>query len=105
MAKPGPKKGVRPGGRQKGTPNKDKTALVEDIRKHLRTIRGSNLEDWHPLKYLAEVATDVGEDTTLRVQAAKEVAQYITPKLKAVEHTGNVGQTIFIGADFGNDDG
>lgn len=94
--------GRRPGaGRKKGIPNK-KTQLVEDILNNI----GCN-----PLQILADIAVGkpmkagiglnaAGDDyaegevrPTLdqRMSAAKELAQYVYPKRKAVEHSGSLG--------------
>ena len=40
---------------------------------------------WHPVIQMADVANDKNEDNQTRFNAAKEVAQYVTPKLKAME--------------------
>ncbi len=87
-------------GRKKGTPNTDKKELLAAIRDAVGD------QDYHPVVQLALVATDTtmvkvtetkrGKvfeievakySDELKVSAAKEVAQYIAPKLKAIEHS------------------
>ncbi len=90
------------GGRAKGVPNLDKTELLQAIRDAVGD------QDYHPVVQLALVATDASTvkvtetkqgkqvefevarySDELRVTAAKEVAQYVAPKLKAIEHTAD----------------
>lgn len=93
--------GKKTGGRTKGTPNKDKAELLEAIRVAVKD------KDYHPVVQLALVATNEEIVTRalklpngteipievprisdeLKVTAAKEVAQYVAPKLKAIEHS------------------
>ena len=77
------KGGVREGaGRKKGVPNKPKKELLDMIQ---LTYPG-----YHPVMAMAIVANDEGADETLRFNANKEVAQYIVPKKRAVEHSGSI---------------
>lgn len=88
------------GGRVAGTPNKKQDALLGAIRDAVGD------QDYHPVVQLALVATDTtmvkitetkqGKQVEfevakysdeLKVTAAKEVAQYVAPKLKAIEHS------------------
>ena len=93
--------GRKTGGRKKGTPNKDKAELLELIR----DVVGD--QNYHPVVAMALIANDNstktvvkgykdGEpvaievpkyDLELRAQMHKEVAQYVAPKLKAIEHS------------------
>ncbi len=41
-----------------------------------------------PIEILAKVAMDKNHAIELRVSCAKELASYVYPKLKAIEHTG-----------------
>lgn len=72
--------GKKTGGRTKGTPNKEKAAL--------RELVASKFHDWDPVIAMAEIATTT-DDTAIKLQACKEVAQYIHPKLKSIEHKGD----------------
>ena len=117
--KPGPAKGTRPSGRKKGTPNKNKQALLERIQSFVKDMGGP--ENWHPLDTLAfnavepdliinkmdkllakdkltpteeielQLLTERAEtiDNRLAQDAAKEVAKYVAPQLKAIEHTAD----------------
>lgn len=96
--------GRKTGGRTKGTPNADKAELLDAIRVAVKD------KTYHPVVQLALVATNDEVVTRalklpngtevpievprisdeLKVTAAKEVAQYVSPKLKAIEHTAGV---------------
>lgn len=91
------------GGRKKGVPNVDKADLLQAIRDTIGD------QTYHPVIQMAMVATDDDEveryikvkggehilitepkySDELKLSAAREVAQYIAPKLKSVEHTGD----------------
>ena len=45
---------------------------------------------WHPVVQMAEIANDETLPIQERFQAAKEVAKYVTPQLKAIEHSGAI---------------
>ena len=76
-----PKGGKRPGaGRPKGVANKDKQALLQTIRDALGD------QEYHPVVEMARVAADETKEDSLRMTANKEVAQYVSPKLKQVEN-------------------
>lgn len=79
-------KGVRYGGRKKGTPNKDKAELLDLI-----TSTGCK----HPLQGLAEIAKQSHDEGNfdLAVTCYKELAPYVAAKRKAVEHSGEVKST------------
>jgi hypothetical protein len=95
-------KGQKHGGRVKGTPNKDKADLLSAIRDAVDD------QDYHPVVQLARIACDSSTvkvketkrgkliefevarySDELRLNAAKEVAQYVAPKLKSIEHTAD----------------
>lgn len=102
-------KGQKTGGRAAGTPNKDKAALLELIQETI----GDN--DYHPVVAMAVIATDSSSrrvtvagkrshvprySLELRAMMHKEVAQYVAPKLKAVEHSAGEelkGLNFFMG--------
>jgi hypothetical protein len=77
-----PRDGARPGGRrggwQKGTPNKCTRAVSG-------TLKALGCD---PIEGMAQLAMDEGADRSLRFQAFKELAQYIHPKRKAIEISG-----------------
>jgi hypothetical protein len=53
-------------------------------------------KDWSPLCYLAEVLADEKQDTLLRMQAARDLAPYLHPKLRSVEHALESEHTVVI---------
>lgn len=78
--------GERRGGRQKGTPNKPKQALIE--------MMAERWPGYHPVMAMADIANDDSVDLETRFAAHREVAQYVEPKRKAVEHTGPDGGPV-----------
>lgn len=73
--------GARPGaGRPRGR-RSDKTA------ERLEAIEASGLT---PLDFLLGLLRDVEQPMPVRLEAAKNAAQYIHPKLSAIDHTGNL---------------
>lgn len=111
MSNRGAAPGERRGGRQKGTPNK-KTQAIEAMLEHYGC---------EPLEVLAMVANgeplkarigvgelskkapgkEDGDDDFVegdviptldqRINAAKELCNYVYPKRKAIEHSGSIG--------------
>ena len=79
--------GQKTGGRQKGTPNKSRAALLEAINE--------KYPDYHPVLAMVEIAHDEGSTPEMRFQAHKEIAQYIEPKRKSTEITGEGGEPLF----------
>lgn len=79
---PGPPKGVRYGGRAKGTPNKN----TLDIQAKLDAL------GCDPIQGMAEIAAEARAigDFNLAGTMYKELAQYVAPKRKAVEVQGDV---------------
>lgn len=84
------------GGRVAGTPNKDKAELLQQIRDHIGD------QDYHPVLAMAEMATAMETVTekdkevtrhvyplSTREAMTREVAQYVAPKLKSIEHTAD----------------
>ena len=49
---------------------------------------------WDPVEAMAAIALDEQNDVMIRLAAMKEVAQYVHPKRKAVEHTGRDGTPL-----------
>ena len=81
MSRGGSKPGQRRGGRCKGTPNK-KTLAVAEVLGELGL---------DPIKQMGQIAMDERVEVSIRVQVLKELCQYIAPKRKAVEITGEDG--------------
>jgi hypothetical protein len=69
--------GNKTGGRQKGTPNRAKQALLAAIQ--------DKFPEYHPVLAMAEIANDGELPIDLRFSAHKEIAQYVEPKRKAIE--------------------
>lgn len=67
-------------GRKKGTPNKKSEALL-DVCERL------NL---NPFEAMAQIALDHSQEPGLRFNALKEICQYVYPKRKAIEHSGEI---------------
>lgn len=80
--------GKKTGGRQKGTPNKDTKALQDRI--------ASKYPGWDPVEAMAEIAQDDQNDVMIRLAALKEIAQYIHPKRKAIEHSTPPGDAFVV---------
>jgi hypothetical protein len=86
--KPGRKKGcVKTGGRQKGTTNRNEKFLTDKLRK----MYG---KDFDPIMRAAEMAVEIHSvaletkemaDMVQAVNCWDKIAQYIQPKLKAIE--------------------
>lgn len=80
-------KGIKTGGRQTGTPNRERKSLIEMI--------SEKYPDYHPVMAMAEIANNKKADERLRFNANKEVAKYICPQLKSMElSSNNEGQWV-----------
>jgi len=75
-------------GSRAGIPNKNKQALLKILQ--------DKYPDYHPVLELAGIANDEDNDVSIRLNAHKEVAQYIVPKLKAIELSGKDGKDFVI---------
>ena len=64
-------------GRPTGSQNKPRRALI--------ALLEEQFPGYSPVVEMARIANDQNNDLPTRFAAHKEVAQYITPKLKAVE--------------------
>lgn len=96
------------GGREKGTPNKKTNELMEKAKQlkcdPFEILCYFALGDWKKLGYKDEYTyapTQKGEviekhviSPEIRQKAASEAAQYLYPKRKAIEHSGEVTQKI-----------
>ncbi len=80
----GAKPGERRGGRAKGTPNKSTLSVQERLRE-----LGCD-----PIAGMALIAMDEGSSHELRGKMFAELAQYVWPKRKAIEHSGPSGGVI-----------
>ena len=73
-------KGKKTGGRQKGTPNKNNQPIMEKLA-------ALNCDPLSGMAKIAKKAMDEG-DLHLALQAFKELAQYVAPKRKSIEISG-----------------
>lgn len=102
----GSKPGERRGGRQKGTPNKDKKELRDAVTEAVRdftTLRRQQdldndispadaqpiIEDYCPVTELALAGADYRNKPELRLQANANAAKFLRPTLKAIEVTND----------------
>jgi len=74
------------GGRTKGTPNKSTVELKDRI--------AEKFPDYDPVMAMVALANDQSADPIMRFNASKEVAQYVHPKRKAIEHSGKNGEPL-----------
>lgn len=79
-------KGIKTGGRQKGTPNKKTVALVEEIAATGET----------PLQYMLRVMRDTTVDHERRDKMAIAAAQYCHSRLAATELVGKDGGPVVV---------
>jgi hypothetical protein len=73
-------KGKKTGGRQKGTRNK----RTQDVIDRLEAL------GCDPIEGMAQIAMDETNSAELRGRMYAELAQYVAPKLKAIEHSGGL---------------
>lgn len=77
-------RGVKTGGRTKGTPNKATKAREEILAKATLT----------PLEYLLEVMQDDDQKLDVRLFAAKAAAPYVHPRLSSAEVRGEITHRV-----------
>ena len=86
--------GTKTGGRQSGTPNKPKRRLLARLEE--------DFPEYHPVAALAEMAHERNDDGSwahppeLRAKLHADIAKYVEPTLKAIEHSGKDGRPIVI---------
>jgi hypothetical protein len=84
-------KGVKTGGgSRKGIPNKQPSSFRTQLREYCESIGAD------PHKFLADIIVDPDAEVGLRVNAAKELAKYLEPQLKAIEHSGELEHDMAI---------
>lgn len=88
MPRGGSRPGERRGGRQKGTPNRRTLRTREDLWTYIEQA-STPAQDAHPFRRLVQrmLTTD---DESVEVACAKELADRLMPKLKAVEVSTNI---------------
>jgi len=79
-------KGKKTGGRQKGALNVRTTSVIEQMAGR----------DFDPIDMLIDIAikAESDGDKYLTFQTCKELAQYIVPKRKAMEITGEIKSNV-----------
>ncbi len=77
-------RGFKTGGRTKGTPNRATT----DVQATLAAL------ECDPIEGMARIAMDVTNTPELRGRMFAELAGYVAPKRKAIEHTGDLTTSI-----------
>ena len=79
-------------GRKKGTPNKRTTKAAKTIQETIDRI------GCDPLEAMLEIAIQAKNegDLSLSLSAYKELAQYVAPKRKAVEVSGDVDNPLAV---------
>ena len=70
-------KGIKTGGRKKGTPNKKTTELME------------LLGNYNPVKRLIEIAKDENTSLDMQVKINLDLLPYIYPKRKSIDMNSN----------------
>ena len=70
-------------GSRKGIPNKARSLFRVALRDYCNKINAN------PFQFLADVIVDEAAELALRTMAAKELAQYMEPKLRAMQVTGH----------------
>lgn len=85
-------KGVRVGGRQKGTPNKRTSAMKQAAAETVERVVGGieNPFDGDAHALLVAVYKDPANEWNLRLDAAKAAIRYEKPALAAIEHSGDM---------------
>ena len=76
--------GNKTGGRKKGTPNKRTQEVIDQL----------TALDCDPIEGMAKIALDEKNTPELRGRMFSELSQYIAPKRKAIEHTGESGEPV-----------
>lgn len=80
--------GKKTGGRTIGTKNKSTTDFNNTISEAVKSTKeelNDHCPGFIPVVFLAKVAMDEKYSIEVRISAAKEVAKYVSPQLKAVE--------------------
>ncbi len=77
-------KGAKTGGRKKGPPNKRTQEVIDKLA----------ALDCDPIAGMAKIALDEKNTPELRGRMFSELSQYIAPKRKAIEHSGESGEPV-----------
>ena len=77
------KDGKKTGGRKPGTLNKTKQSILDMLQEEF--------PGYHPVMALAVLGNDETLEKASRITCHKEIAKYVAPQLKAVEHNVTAG--------------
>lgn len=77
-------KGKKTGGRVSGSKNKLSREMKNRFHEVLEQI-GTKFPEYDPLLVFAQMANDQDLEPTIRLQANKELANYLYPKRKSIE--------------------
>ena len=69
----------------------DATEIMQMAHEEIERLYPERTREWHPLLEMAVYAADPGLPPNLKFQANYKVAEFLIPKKKAVEHTGDAG--------------
>src|SRR5262249_5519100 len=94
MARGGAKPGERRGGRKKGTPNKVNAATREQIWAEIER-RAAEGQQVNPFMVALDLMATT-EDDRVKLHAAEFLGDRLLPKLKAVEHSGELEHNVMI---------
>ncbi len=83
--------GNKTGGRKKGTPNKRTQEVIDQL----------TALDCDPIEGMANIALNEKNSAELRGRMFSELAQYIAPKRKAIEHSGEAGEPVTVVMNLG----
>ena len=86
MAGRGSRPGERRGGRQRGTPNRRTVEVTERLAELGRD----------PIEGMTRLAMDESLDPAPRGRMFSELAQYVAPKRKAIEHSDDTTSWEFL---------
>ena len=75
-----------------GSPNK----VTSEFRERALKRFAERWPDWNPVMQMAEWANDETLDWDKRFAAVKELTPYILPRLKSVEHKGEVTHSVVL---------
>lgn len=85
---PRPKGLAKTGGRQKGSKNK--------LDLELKTRIAEKYPNYCPVEAMCLIAIDPETELKYKLLASKEVAQYVYPKLKSIEHSNKDGEAFVV---------
>ena len=86
-----------PGGSRAGRPNASKAKFRFDLLAYAKKVAKENkLKHADPHYTMIDMMIDRTVTADLRFQCAKELAQYLQPKLRAIEVVGEDGEPLVI---------